>query len=114
MGGRETRVNKQEDGQTGLSSRRQELYSIAVVTSSESSVGISAAPLNMSQGNERVARDNCQHREFGWSDRRCRLQSPQRHKDRTDVSRRWWEAQIWRRKPILPQHHDNPQERVER
>lgn len=62
MGKRETRVNKQADGRTGLSSRRQALLSIAAVTSSESSVGISAAPLNLSRGNERVAPDNSQHR----------------------------------------------------
>ncbi|KAI4832160.1 hypothetical protein CesoFtcFv8_008594 [Champsocephalus esox] len=65
MGGRETRVNKQQDGWTGLSSRRQALLSIAVVTSSESSARISAAPLNTSQGNEWVGPDDCQQWEFG-------------------------------------------------
>lgn len=83
MGVRETRVNKQEGGRTGLSPRRQALHSIAAVTSSESSVGISAAPLNTSRGNERVGPDNCQHGEFGWSDRR---RSPQRNKEGTAVN----------------------------
>lgn len=56
-------MNKQTDGRTGLPSR-QALLSTAAVTSSESSVGISAAPLNLSRGNERLAPDNCQHREM--------------------------------------------------
>lgn len=71
-------MNKQEDGRTGLSSQRQVLQSIAAVTPSESSEGISAAPLNMSRGNDQVARDNCQHPEMGWSDRR-----PQENKEGT-------------------------------
>lgn len=60
MGGRETRVNKQADGRTGLQLRRQALLSNTTVTSSESTVGISAGPLNTSQGNEQVGPDNCQ------------------------------------------------------
>lgn len=59
------------DGQVyGHDDRRS--ISAAAVTSSESSVGISAAPLNTSRGNERVGPDNCQRWEFGWSDRRRR------------------------------------------
>ncbi|KAK9540505.1 hypothetical protein VZT92_002953 [Zoarces viviparus] len=80
MGGRETRVNNQEDGWTGLPSRRQALHSIAVVASSESSAGIGAAPLNTSRGNEWVGPDDYQQPEFGWSDR-----SPQRNKEGTAV-----------------------------
>lgn len=69
MGGRETRVSKQADGWTGLQLPRQALLPNATVTSSESSSGISAAPLNMSRGNERVGPDKCQRRGSGWSDR---------------------------------------------
>lgn len=64
MGGRETRVNKQADGQTGLSSQWRALHLVTAVTSSESSVGISAGPLNTSQGNEQVGPNNRQHREL--------------------------------------------------
>lgn len=64
MGGRETRMNKQEYGRTGSQLRRQALHSNTAVTSSESSVGISEAPLNMSRGNKQVGPDNCQRREL--------------------------------------------------
>lgn len=53
-----------EDGRTGLQLRQQALRPNATVTSSESSVGISAAPLNMSRGNKQVGPDKCQHREL--------------------------------------------------
>lgn len=69
MGGRGTRVSRQGDGWTGLQLPRQALRPNATVTSSESSSGISAAPLNMSRGNERVGTDKRQRRGSGWSDR---------------------------------------------
>lgn len=78
---KETRVNKQTDGQAGLSPRRQRLHSIAAVTSSESSAGISAAPLNTSQGNERVPPDKCQGARRGWSDSRWKRRAKKQKGD---------------------------------
>lgn len=62
MGGRGARVSRQWDGWTGLQLPRQALCPNGMVASSESSLGISADPLNMSQGNERVGPDECQCR----------------------------------------------------